>query len=375
MKGLVICNKGIEDIAAQEIEEIIDEVGVVNDNVVIFEADTEKLVKLTYLARSIKRTLLLLGRATISNKLDDFLPLITQLVKQVKSDEWLENKTFKVVCKRLGDHDFSSQDVAEKVGELLLKKHKCNVAMKDPQIKIYVFINEHQLYLGVDFSGVNLSKREYKIFSVGSSLNGALGYALLRIAKLKHNETILDPFCGSGIISIEAGLYLRNISTNFYRKDKLWFTRFLKTNPSKFDKQFEPEAKIIAYDKLMSYMQATKKNAQIAGVSKYITVSKIDLEWLDTKLDKGQVDKIVTIMPSLTKNTNEKEIEKIYREFFHQADYVLDELGKIVFIINNDKFFKDCLAKISEMKKFEIDKERNVMQGSMELKVITMKRM
>ena len=71
----------------------------------------------------------------------------------------------------------------------------------------------------------------------------------------------------------------------------------------------------------------------------------------------------------------EKEIEKIYREFFHQADYVLDELGKIVFIINNDKFFKDCLAKISEMKKFEIDKERNVMQGSMELKVITMKRM
>jgi 23S rRNA G2445 N2-methylase RlmL len=375
MKGLVICNKGIEDVAVQEVEEIIDEVGVVNDNVVIFDADVEKLAKLTYLARSIRRTMMLLGRATISKKYDDLIPLITQLVKQIDSEEWMEGKTFKVLCERIGDHDFSSQDVAEKVGELLLKKHKCNVAMEDPIIKIYVFINQYQMYLGVDFAGFDLSKREYKLFSIGSSLNGALAYALLRIAKLKHNEVLLDPFCGPGIIPIEAGLYLKNISTNYYRKDKLWFTRFLKINPSKFDKKFEPEAKVIAYDKLMNFMQATRKNSQIAGISKYLDVSKVDIEWLDTKLNQGQIDKIVTKMPSLTKNTNDKDIEKIYREFFHQADFILDEKGKIIFVIQNDQFFKECLAKISEMKKFEISKERDVMQGSMDLKVITMKRM
>lgn len=374
MKGLVICNKGIEDIAAQEVEEIIDEVGIVNDNVVIFDADVEKLAKLTYLARSIRRSMMLLGRATISKKYDDLIPLITQLVKQMKSDEWLEGKTFKVLCERIGNHDFSSQDVAEKVGELLLKKHKCNVAMQDPTIKVYVFINEFQLYLGIDFAGVDLSKREYKLFSIGSSLNGALGYALLRIAKLKHNETILDPFCGPGIIPIEAGLYLRNISTNYYRKDKLWFTRFLTIKPSKYDKKFEPEAKIIAYDKQMNYLHATKKNAQIAGVNKYLDVSRVDLEWLDTKLEEGHINKIVTKMPSLSKNTNEKDMEKMYREFFHQAEFILDEKGKIVFIIQNHEFFKKCLATISEMKKFEIIAERDVMQGNMDLKVITMKK-
>ncbi|MBT4824085.1 hypothetical protein HN695_03090 [Candidatus Woesearchaeota archaeon] len=374
MKGLAICNKGIEDVAAKEVEEITDEVAFVEDSAVVFDTNAEKLAKLTYLGKSIKRTMVLLGRAKINNKFDDVLPLIVQLVEELKTEEWLEKKSFKVVCERIGDHDFASQQIAETVGELLFKKHKTKVVMNNPERIIYVFVNENSLYIGVDFAGMNLSKREYKIFSIGSSLNGALGYALLRIAKVKKKDIILDPFCNSGIIPIEAASYMKNMSPNFYRKDKLLFTRFLKIDPKKFDDFKEVKGKIIAYDKLMNFMQATKKNAQIAGVNKNIIISKVDIEWLDTKLDQNQIDKIVTRLPELSKTTNEGDIEKLYKEFFYQLDYILDEAGLMVAIMEKTDFLKTCFKRNEAMQKFKIAEERDIMQGKKNMKVVIIKR-
>ncbi|MFH1440006.1 MAG: THUMP domain-containing protein [Candidatus Woesearchaeota archaeon] len=399
MKGLAICHKGIEDVASQEIEEIIDEVGFCEERAVVFNTTPEKLAKVTYMARSIRRTILLLGRAKISKKYDDTVSLLAKLIDEIKTDEWLKGKsrspkTFKVVCKRIGEHDFGSQDVAEKVGELLLDKHnissegkkinKIKVTMLNPDIVIYVFINEKELYLGIDFSGLDLSKRDYKIFSTASSLNGAVAYALLRLAKLKHKDVMIDPFCGSGVIPIEAALYLKNKSVNFFRKDKLLFTRFadgsnnnhsmafdINMNElSRYDKAFSPEFRIIAYDSQMNMMSATKKNAQIAGVNKVIDISRVDIEWLDTKLDKGNVDIIATHLPVASKNVSKGIVEKLYKEFFYQAEYILADKGTIGIIVEKDDVLKECLAKLKIDEKFKIIENRELMQGKMAMKII-----
>ena len=343
MKGLAICHKGIEDIAEKEIEEIIDEAGTVEERAIIFNADTEKLAKLAYMGRSIKRVLAFLGKAKINSRFEDIVPLLQQLVKESKSAEWLQCRTFKVEAKRIGEHDFTSQDVVEKIGELFLEKHTkdgTKVAMENPQVIVFVFINQNVLYLGIEVSGFDLSKREYKLFSTGASINSSVAYALARIAKVKQKETILDPFCNAGVIPIEIALYLKNLSTNFYRKDKMWFSKVLHIDAKQFDNPLDPEVKIIEYDRLMNFMQATKKNAQIAGVNKLIYISRADIEWLDTKQEEKSIDKIVTRMPSLSKTFDKKGAEKLYKEFFYKAEFILADKGKIAFIIDNDEFFK-----------------------------------
>jgi hypothetical protein len=79
-------------------------------------------------------------------------------------------------------------------------------------------------------------------------------------------------------------------------------------------------------------------------------------------------------MPSLSKTFDKKGAEKLYKEFFYQAEFILADKGKIAFIIENDEFFKECLGRIKEMQKFKITEEREVMQGKRMLKMIVMKK-
>ena len=61
MKGLAICYKGIEDISAKEISELIKAKTEIKEGCVVFDADNlEDLALLCYKTQSINRVLLLM---------------------------------------------------------------------------------------------------------------------------------------------------------------------------------------------------------------------------------------------------------------------------------------------------------------------------
>jgi 23S rRNA G2445 N2-methylase RlmL len=100
---------------------------------------------------------------------------------------------------------------------------------------------------------------------------------------------------------------------------------------SKIDAEILKETlKIYCFDKEFRYLNSAKKNAKIAGVDKDINFSRSDVEWMDTKLDKESVDKIITQPPQPTKNLDIKKLTKIYDEFFYQAEFVLKKKGRII---------------------------------------------
>lgn len=370
MNAIAICHRGIEDIAALDIKRILNRDSNIEDMAVFFEGDEKDIIKVAYLGQAIKRVLIFLAKATIANKLKENMPLLKDVIEVADLNKYIEKKTFKVVCKRIGEHEFSSQEIAEKIGELLLDKYrhmKATVRMEDPEVVIYVFINQNKLYLGIDVCGFDLSKRDYKIFSSASSLNGAVAYALVRIADFEEPQTLLDPFCGAGTIPIEAALWLNGISPNFYRKDKFIHSKLFEFDLSSLDMAEASKARIIAFDSLLQQMKAAKKNAQIAGVHKNIEISKVDIEWLDTKVDEKSVDAIVTQPPSESKYTDKKKMEKLYKEFFYQAEFVLKNKGKIIMAVENDELLKKMLQ---ENAKFRVVKVREIMQGSKLLKAL-----
>ena len=116
----------------------------------------------------------------------------------------------------------------------------------------------------------------------------------------------------------------------------------------------------------MQHVRFAEKNAKIAGVNKLIRFSRLDIEWLDAKLDENSVDLVVSYPPQFRSVSNNDsfaaaendKLAKMYKEFFFHANYFLKKDGSIVFLLKN----KAAVAAMAtnrkfqprELKKFEI---------------------
>ncbi len=367
MKALAITSKGIEDISELEIKELIKAKIQIKESCVIFEPKKfDDLCLLCYKAQSIEKILFLFDNFKINNFFDD----VKKQIEKINFDRWLDkNKTFRVSSRKIENDPLSNEEICSKTGEFIInhikktKKYKQKVDLNNPDIIFFVYIFKNICYLGIDFSGFDLHKRQYRIFQHPNALRATIAYSLLRIAEVKEKETILDPFTGSGTIPIEAALFFSNFPVNHYNKDKFIFLKFLKLDKNFFeniDKKIKhSEIDINGYDSILGYITSAKKNAKIAGINKELKLSRCDIEWLDTKFKKNSVDKIITYPPQLSKNIDQKITEKIYNELFYQADFILKEKGKIILITKS----LDLLKKYAEKYKFILEKQREVYSG------------
>ena len=377
MEAIAVTNKGIEEISAKEIKELIRVNTRMGESIVIFKP--KKLLDLCllcYKAQSLTKVMLLLKEVEFKKKEDIF-----SSVKDIDLKDFLDKKTsFEVRCKRIGKHDFSSQEIEEKTGEKIIElvkdkyKFTPKVNLENPDLMIFVYICNNKAYLGIDFSGIDLSKRQYRIFAHPEALKATISYAMIRLIDYKKTDFLLDTFCNDGTIPIEAALFATKIPINFYQKDKFAFLKLKPFKKTDFEKFFEnkinlkEKIKVVGYDPQLRDIKAAQKNAKIAGVNKLVTFSKVDVGWLDTKFKKGEVDKIAANLPS-TSYLRESEIEKQYNEFFYQADFVLSKKGKICLAVKTLKYF-DILQEKAKKYKFKLTKEIDVSQGEQTIKLV-----
>jgi len=366
MKALAITSEGIEDIASLEIKELINAKSQVKKGCVIFDVKKiEDILLFCYKSQSVNKVLYLLDIFSFKTDLYD---KISNSIRKMGLNKWLtKGKSFRVSCKVINS-DISSEELNGKVGELIVNKYNQKVDLDNPDVVFFVYIFGNNCYLGIDFSGFNLHKRSYKIFNHPNSLRGTIAYALVRIAGFKKKEILLDPFMGSGIIPIEAALFCSGFPVNYFNKEKFAFLK-LKTAYKKFFGKEQIDLKklnIIGYDSAWLAVNSAKKNAKIAGINKILSLSRLEVEWLDTKYDKETVDKIVTHPPEISRNVNPKDIEKLYNEFFYQAEFVLKKKGLIVLISRRT----DELKKAAEKYRFKLKEERDVYSGKEVLKVL-----
>lgn len=378
MKAIAITHKGIEDIAALEVKEIIKVSAETKETVVLFEPKKMiDLCTLAYKAQSIIKVIYLFDEFKIQTSFNETLKTIEKRIRKINFNEWLDkNKSFKVLCRHLTNDNFSSQDIEKETGAFIIdnikerKKYKQKVDLENPDLIFYVYIFNERCYLGIDFCGFDLSKRDYKVFSSASDIKGTIAYSLLRIAGYKKEKKLLDPFCSSGIIPIEAALYNKG-SVNYYRKDDFAFLKlkpFKKQNFEQFftrlnKKEDKNKPLIFASDQQLYHIRSAKKNAKIAAINKDIEFSRADLEWLDTRFDKNEIDLIVT-KPMFSKY-DLKRTKKTYDEFFYAAKYILSEKGKIILISRGMGLIKESAEKHG----FKVTNERIVWQGQQELNV------
>ncbi|MBI2207892.1 hypothetical protein HYU50_00185 [Candidatus Woesearchaeota archaeon] len=365
MKGFLTIHKGMEDISTLEVNELIGKKANINEKCIVFDIRSyEDLFKLCYLSQSAIGIYCLLSEFDFEDIFNDF----KKTIQKIDFREWLnESITFRVKCVKDSDEDLSTPEIEKELGAVLIEhiqnKHKYvqKVSLNNPDIVIFIYLNGNKCYVGIDFAGFDLSKRSYNIFMHPGSVKGTIAYSLIRLSEYNHNETLLDCFSASGTIPIEAALFASKFPVNFYNKEKFAFLKMQKFKSFDFKKFFKDiddkinDKKLSIYnvDSSMKYINYAKKNSKIAGITKKISFSRMNLEWLDTKFDKGEVGKIVAKMPA-----SAEDIEKLYSEFFYQAEFILNDRGRIVVMGK-----KDLAGKFSSKHKFRTISERSIFSG------------
>jgi len=381
IKGLIITHRGMEDVAAREIEEILKAKSQINDMCVSFGVkELTDLCRLCYLSQSASRILFLLDDFKISADFEETTKIIEPRLEKLKLGEWISKETrFKVECRREGKHDFTSQTLAEWLADKLGSKIKADCKLeptadlKDPNLIFYVLVVNDNLYFGIDLAGFELGKRDYKIMSHMPSIKGNIGYGLLRIVGYEKKHNLLDVSSYSGVVPIEAAIYATERPINYYRKSELHFPKFPNLKSIDFERFFgeidkkikdKAEGEIHCLNNHFRYISAAKTNSKIAGVNKNISFSRFDVEWLDTKFGKNSIDIMASNSPRIS-STNGKIVERYYNELFYQANYVLKKEGKIGLLTNS----LDLIRAAAQKSKFRAVGERSIWQGEEELKL------
>jgi 23S rRNA G2445 N2-methylase RlmL len=337
MKGAIITHPGLEAVSGKEVKELINSDCALKKSVALFDTDNlEDFLTLCYRSQSAIKVLYLFT-ASSCKETDDILPQI----KNLNLKDWVKGSF--VVRSRIVDNDMIDTLESERlVGEVIHEKYDAKVNLEKPDVTFFLYVMGDEFYFGVDFAGFDLSKRSYRIFGLSDSMKGTVAYALVRLAGYKPGMLMLDPFSHSGTVAIEAAFYASRRAINFYGKDKFAFLKFPQFKDVDFDAFFARQDKlfrevkgITSSDSQQRNVKSSEKNAKIASLNKCINFSRMDVEWLDTKFEKGTIERIISAPPKLSRLLTEKGLDKLFQELFYTADFILKKDGRIVILTKN----------------------------------------
>lgn len=323
MEAIAVGIENLEFITQLELKEILKVKSEISyPSRILFKVKDEKeLAEFIYKSRSIRKAYLLLKFLKFES-----MPEIISSLKKIDFP-YLE-ESFVVRCERNGSHNFSSNDIEKEAGEIIHNKYKVKVDLKNAKTTIIIDIINNQCYIGIDFTGESLSKRNYRIKLSNGSINACLAYCLLRIAEYESKDIILDPFCRSGEIPIEAALYSLNIPN--FKSERFLFDKLIKTNFK--EKKKLKKLKIYSIEQLQNNLRSAEVNARIISLQNHISFSRVDIEWLDTKFKENSIDKIITYPQFPTAIVTLKKLENIYKELFYHLEYIMKKKRKIVIL-------------------------------------------
>lgn len=171
--------------------------------------------------------------------------------------------------------------------------------------------------LTIDTSGSGLHKRGYRANALDAPLKETLAAAMVELSYWNKDRILLDPFCGSGTIPIEAALIARNIAPGLNRHfasekwervpESLWKEERRKCYEA-IDYDCMPE--IYGSDIDPAAIELAKANAELAGVDDCITFEVKPVQ--ETEL-YGDYGCLITNPPYGERLGEVKDVENMYR--------------------------------------------------------------
>ena len=267
--------------AVMECEDIDAEVDSITEGLVILKDISKEDFESYYR--------ILIRRLGYTHEVHEFIAKanIDNLDEVVSRIEWSDyiDETFAVRVKRIRT-ELDTVDCERKIGTLILdNSNDIKVNLSKPKSLVRVVAHGNDLYLSIERMKLNKkhfedSKPHKRPFFYPGSMNPKLARCMVNLSRIKEGQLLLDPFCGTGGILIEAGLI---------------------------------GCKLVGCDIYWKMQNGTAINLDHYGITDYRT---FHLDVRELKMYE-KVDSVVTDPPyGISTSTGDVDDEGIFMEFF-----------------------------------------------------------
>ncbi|WP_338451840.1 class I SAM-dependent RNA methyltransferase [Niallia oryzisoli] len=344
---------GLEAIVAKEVRSLGFDCQVENGRIT-FNGDERAIAKSNLWLRTADRIRLKVGEFKATS--------FDELFEKTKALPWEkflpENAEFPVSGKSVKSKLFSVSDcqaiVKKAIVDRLKHHYKKNGWFEEngPLFKIEVALHKDIALITIDTSGSGLHKRGYRVGQGEAPLKETLAAALVLLTNWTPDRPLVDPFCGSGTIPIEAALIGQNIAPGFNRE-------FVSESWNWIDQKIWDEARVEVED-LANYDQPlditgtdidhrlvniAKENAFEAGLGDLITFKQMRVQDFTTQKEYG----VLVGNPPYGERLGEKAaVQKMYREM-GQAFADLDTWS--IYMLTSEEEFETYYGKKATKKR------------------------
>ncbi len=335
-------NPGIEDVAAEEIGAKLSARIVSAEHLrgrVIADVPEERVYRVDTL-RSVHRARILLGEGRACPE-QVCLGEIREFIESLPLERFITPVTsFAVRAERVGEHEYTSLDVARVAGDAVIARvrsvygQRPPVNLDHPSVIVAVDVMHDKLYVSIELGGdMSWHRRGYRVYEHPAALKPTLAYAMIMLSGMVDGETILDPMCGGGTIPIEALLV------------------------------FE-DARGICSDYNPGHVRGAVLNALAARVYSRLVARVHDARRIDRLVSR--VERIVLNPPYGIRLGSPREVRRLYTEFLRSVSCV--DFERLVMITTEHEHVKSVAEKLG----LRIVHERVVAHGSLWPKILVL---
>lgn len=274
------CHFGLEAVLKNEIYDLGYEIALVEDGRVTFYGDEEAVCRANVFLRSAERILIKIG----SFHAESF----DELFEGTKSLPW-ENyipkngKFWVAKAASVKSKLFSPSDIQSIMKKAMVEKLKTQYGISwfdedGERFPVRVFIMKDEVTVGLDTTGESLHKRGYRKLTAKAPIAENLAAALIMLTPWNKGRILVDPFCGSGTIPIEAAMMAAGIAPGMNRsflsehfehiiKKSIWNDTLDEANDLV---DLTVDTDIQAFDIDENMVKISRENAKLAGVEKLI---------------------------------------------------------------------------------------------------------
>ena len=317
----VPCHFGLESVLKREIMNLGYEITEVVDGRVSFKGDALAIARCNVFLRTTERVMLKVGsfKAITFDELfektkalpwENFIP---------KDGKFWVKKASSIKSKLFSPSDIQSIVKKAIVDRLSGKYNILRFPEDGSEYPIRITILKDEVTVGLDTSGESLHKRGYRKLTVKAPITETLAAALISLTPWKKDRILIDPFCGSGTIPIEAAMIGLGIAPGMRRDfqamswdnilPKTLFTQAKKEAENLIDRN--TKLSIQGYDLDSSALDAARGNLALAGLEGNIHFQQRDMRDISSAKKYGF---IITNPPYGERLEEKAAMPQLYKE-------------------------------------------------------------
>lgn len=314
------CHFGMEAVLKREITKLGYDITGVDNGKVTFTGDVAAIARSNIFLRTTERILLKVACFRAET--------FDELFENVKAIPWeryipKDGKFWVAKANSVSSKLFSPSDIQKIVKKAMVERMKQTYHMDwfeetGESYPLRISIIKDVVTVGIDTTGESLHKRGYRKFTAPAPVTETLAAAILLLSPWREDRVLVDPFCGSGTIPIEAAMIARNIAPGMEREftaegwqnlmpRKIWYDAVTEANDLIIQ---DAQLTIQGYDISEEVLKMARANAQLAGVDKDIHFQQRDIKDFRSPKKYGFV---ISNPPYGERLSTKDEMWKLYR--------------------------------------------------------------